>query len=119
MSAIDKEKIFEQLRNYHTDEFPAKMKNAEMETLRVKFNAVEDRVVGMILSLVNGKTEYIDSAKELEAFQAELKTISTTSAEQSNKDLFESKINKLTEIMVLARDSDFQLRKVRGKVIQV
>lgn len=119
MSAIDKEKVFEKLRNYHTDEFPAKMKNHEMEALKAKFSLVEDRIVGMILSLVNGKTEYVDSTAELETFQTNLQSIVTTKEDQANKTLFESKIAKLAEIMLLAKESGFQLRKVRGKVIQV
>jgi hypothetical protein len=119
MSAIDREKIFEKLRNYHTDEFPEKMKNPEVDALKVKFNAVEDRVVGMILSLVNGKAEYIDSTKELTDFQATLKSMPAIASDEANKNLFASKIEKLIEIMDMARESGFTLRKVRGKVIQV
>jgi hypothetical protein len=119
MSAIDKEKIYEKLRSYHTDKFPAKMNNQEVETLKDKFSLVEDRIVGMILSLVNGKTEYVDSTKELATFQDALKSMPTSGGDEANKSLFASKIDKLVEIMTMAKDSDFQLRKVRGKVIHV
>jgi hypothetical protein len=119
MSAIDKEKIFEKLRTYHTDKFPAKINNAEVDDLKNKFNVAEDRIIGMVLSLVNGKAEYVDSAKELGIFQSTLKSIRTSDTDEANKVLFESKIDKLIEIMNMAKNSDFRLRRGIGKIIRV
>lgn len=119
MSAMDKEKIFEKLRSYHTDEFPAKIKNSQVEDLKLKFNDVEDRIVSMILSTVSGKAEYIDSTKELDSFQSNLNSIVTTGVDETQKVMFVSKINKLSEIMIMVKDSDFRLHRSAGKVIQV
>jgi hypothetical protein len=119
MSAIDKEMIFEKLRSYHTDKFPAKIKNPQVEDLLNKYNLVEDRIVGMILSLVSGKAEYVDSSKELENFQTSLQAIPTSGVDEENSSFFASKIDRLAEIMTLAKNSDFRLRKGVGKIIQV
>ena len=114
MSAIYKEKIFEELRNYHTRRLPAKIENPQVDDLRTKFNLVEDRIVGMILSLVNGKTEFVDSTKELNTFETALNSMPANSEDEANKNIFVSKIKSLGEIMIMARESDFKLRKVRG-----
>lgn len=117
MSAINKEKIFEELRNYHTHRFPVKIKNAEVETLRVEFGEIEDRIVGMILSLVNGKAEFLDATKELNNFQDKLKrNLPADSGDDANRNLFATKITELTAVMAMAKDSGFKLRPIRGAV---
>jgi len=115
MSAINKEKIFEELRNYHTHRFPAKIKNLEVETLRVEFGEIEDRIVGMILSLVNGKAEFIDGNKDLVNFQDKLRrNLPHDSTDDTARNLFATKISQLIAVMTLAKDSGFKLRPVRG-----
>jgi hypothetical protein len=114
MSAIDKEKIFDELRNYHTHRFPVKIKNLELDNLRAEFVEMEDRIVGMILSLVNGKAEFMDATKELEAFQKKLETIGQTGhMDETSRNLFAAKIGKLEDLMVFAKKSDFKLKRIR------
>ncbi|HEX3095523.1 MAG TPA: hypothetical protein VHQ20_00200, partial [Patescibacteria group bacterium] len=60
MSAIDKERIFVELRKYHTDQFPDKLANEDMQALRAEFQIIEDDIVTMLLSLVNGKLGFVD-----------------------------------------------------------
>ena len=110
MSAIDKEKVFDELRNYHTQRFPEKIKNPELDSLRREFIEMEDRVVSMILSLVNGKAEFIDPSKELASFQKRLEPISTDAA---TKNIFSEKILKLEGLMAFAKNSDFKLKRIR------
>ena len=114
MSALAKEKIFEGLRNYHTHKFPA-IKNLEVNNLKSEFILMEDSIIGMILSLVSGKAEFVDSAKELNTFQEKLKTtIPVDSADEKSRSLFVSKISQLGEMMSLAKASNFQLKRVRA-----
>lgn len=114
MSALAKEKIFEELRNYHTHQFPA-IKSPEMNNLRTEFAAMEDRIVGMILSTISGRAEFIDSAKELDTFQDKLKrTMPADGGDETSRNLFASKISQLSEMMALAKESGFKLRPVKA-----
>jgi len=114
MNALNKEKIFEELRNYHTQQFPAKIKNPVMDNLRNEFAVMEDRIVGMILSLVSGKSEFVDSTNELNSFQAKVKTSTPENEEHANKNIFAAKISKLAELVSFAKESGFKLKTVRG-----
>ena len=114
MSALDKEKIFEELRNYHTDKFPANIKNLELNNLRIEFAEMEDRIVSMILSLVAGKAEFVDSSKDLLSFQKKFEmTAIADKSDQASRNLFVSKIGKLEELLEFAKKSDFKLRRVK------
>src|SRR3989338_7140570 len=114
MSALDKEKIFEELRNYHTDKFPANIKNLELNNLRIEFAEMEDRIVSMILSLVAGKAEFVDSSKDLLSFQKKFEMTATADKrDQASRNLFVSKIGKLEELLEFAKKSDFKLRRVK------
>lgn len=114
MSALAKEKIFEELRNYHTHQFPA-IKSPEMNNLRTEFGAMEDRIVGMILSTISGRAEFIDFAKELDTFQDKLKRTMPADGnnDETSRNLFASKISQLSEMMALAKESGFKLRPVK------
>ncbi len=114
MNANNKEAVFEELRNYHTERFPEKIEDSQLHDLRIKFGELEDQIIGMILSLVNGKTEFVDSSEDLNSFQDRLNTISR--GEKQNdpvENIFASKISKLLEILDLTKKFDFQLRPAR------
>ena len=101
MNPVNKEKIFEELRNYHVQQFPDKFKNPIVSDLRVEFGDLEDKIVGMILSLVNGKAEFLDSTADLNSFQDKLtRTLPEDGANDANRNLFTSKISLLTDLMV-------------------
>jgi hypothetical protein len=111
MSAIDKEKIFVELRQYHTDAFPDKLSTKEMDSLREDFVELEDNIVTMLLNLVNGKVGYVDFQKELADFQKKVKVSKTTDpAETKNRVFFASKIEHLNQILDIARASIFRLK---------
>jgi hypothetical protein len=110
MSVIDKEKIYVELRNYHLEQFSDSV-NPRINKLRVEFGTIEDNIIGMILSLVNGKAEFVDAASELNAFQDKLRVV--VPDEDINKNLFMSKIQQLMDLLVLVKESNFKLRTVR------
>jgi hypothetical protein len=112
MSALDKEKIFEELRNYHTQKFTT-IKNPELNDLRTEFVEMEDRIVGMILSLVNGKAEFSDATKELVKFQKKLERTAPAKSDEASRNLFVAKIGKLENLLAFAKKSDFKLKKIR------
>jgi hypothetical protein len=110
MSAINQEKIYEELRNYHTNQFPD-TKNSEVENLRTEFGVIEDKIIGMLLSLMSGKTEFVDITKELNIFKE--KIANHLPDVDNSKQIFISKISKLFEIMAQAKESNFQMKKTR------
>ncbi len=112
--ALDKEKIYEVLRNYHTHHFPTKIKNATVNDLRLEFGQMEDKIIGMILSLANGKAEYVDSSKELANFEDKLNRNLPPNQEDATRNLFASKIVQLSDLLAMAKEAGFRLRPVRG-----
>ena len=113
MSVIDREKIYGELRNYHLEQFP-NITNPRVNNLRVEFGVIEDTIIGMILSLVNGKAEFIDTTNELNAFRDRLKIVMPAGLEEdANRNLFASKLERLGDLLVLAKESHFKLRTVR------
>lgn len=114
MSAMDKEKIFVELRKYHTEEFPEKLATEEMQALREEFLEIEDNIVTMLLSLVNGKLGFVDFEKELNDFGKKVKSTKTTDrSEDANREFFVSKITHLTELLLIAKNSIFKLKVPR------
>jgi hypothetical protein len=119
MSAIDKEKIFVELRQYHTDSFSDKLSTKEMEELRIEFAELEDNIVTMLLNLVNGKVGYVDYQKELAAFQKKVKVSKTTNPDETkNRIFFSTKIEHLNQILDLARAAIFRLKIPRVAKVQ-
>lgn len=120
MSAIDKEKIFVELRKYHTEEFPEKMVNENMQTLRDEFEVIEDNIVTMLLSLVNGKLGFVDFEKELADFSKKIKiSKSGDRAEDKERTFFLTKIEHLNELLMIAKNAIFKLKVPRvAKVVK-
>jgi hypothetical protein len=116
MSAIAKEKVFDELRKYHLDAFPKKLATERMDEMRAEFELTEDKVITMLLRLVNGKEVFADTTKELHEFQKKIEALPQASPDEvENQNLFKLKINGLLDILAFAKQSDFQLRKVRLK----
>lgn len=114
MSAIDKEKIFVELRKYHLSKFPAKLASQEMVNFRTEFGALEDKIISMILSLVNGKAGFIDASEELEVFKNKIKIRQAGDRlEDTDRNLFAAKIVQLQNVLAIAKGSTFKLRKTR------
>ncbi len=119
MSALAKEKIFVELREYHTHHFPTKVKNQVVSNLIAEFEILEDKFISMILSLASGKLEFVDTTEELNKFQERLdKTVPDNGSDGVSKDLFTSKINKLLEISNFAKATGFQLRRVKAPKVK-
>ena len=115
--ALDKEKIYDVLRVYHTHQFPVKIKDPVVDNLRNEFTQMEDQIISMILSLANGKAEFIDPSKELGNFQNKLqRNLPSDSDQDANRNLFTNKINELNNLLTMAKDAGFRLRPVRGAV---
>ncbi len=113
MTAINKEKVYDQLRSYHVDAFPEVMSTDFMTTLRAEFATIEDAFVSMILGLVNGKTLFVDFTDKLTAFQKRIDDNASDRAETKDREQFTRKNKMLNEIMISARDYNFQLHRVR------
>jgi hypothetical protein len=111
MSAMDKEKIFVELRKYHTDQFPDKLVNEDMQDLRKEFEVIEDNIVTMLLSLVNGKLGFVDFEAELNSFEKKVKIAKTGDRkEDSDRQFFLDKIAHLKELLTIAKASIFKLK---------
>ncbi len=120
MSALDKEKIFVELREYHTDAFSDKLSTPEMNELREEFAQVEDATVSMLLNLVNGKMAYSDMTGELSSFKNKVKiTKSTDAKEVKDRTFFASKIEHLEKILSMAKSAVFHLKVPRGSKVAV
>lgn len=114
MSAIDKEKIFVELRKYHTEQFPDKLSTTDMQELREEFQIIEDDIVTMLLSLVNGKFAFVDFEKELENFQKKVKIVKIGNRkEDEDRTFFLAKITHLHELLLIAKSSIFKLKVPR------
>lgn len=114
MSAIDKEKIFVELRKYHTEQFPDKLASENMQTLRDEFLIIEDNIVTMLLSLVNGKLGFVDFEPELASFQKKVKVTKVSDRkEDDNRNFFLAKIAHLNELLLIAKGAIFKLKVPR------
>lgn len=115
MSAMNKEKIFEELRNYHLQQFPTTVTDVQVNELRTEFATIEDKVIGMLLRLVDGKEEFVDTTGELNSFQEKInRHMPQNGEDDESKNLFATKISQLLGILALAKESGFKLRPVRG-----
>ncbi|MDQ3018929.1 MAG: hypothetical protein M3Q64_03600 [bacterium] len=111
MSAGEKEKILIELREYHVEEF-SDFSTSEMKDLLIEFRKIEDSIINMLLSLVNGKSEFVDFSSELDKFEANLNGIpETTEEEKAGKNLFKSKIVRLRNFLAIGSTGTFTLRK--------
>lgn len=114
MSAIDKEKIFVELRKYHTDAFSDKLSTADMDELREEFAEVEDATVSMLLNLVNGKQGFVDLSQDLISFKDKVKIVKGgNKAEDEDRNFFIAKIDHLESILNIAKQAVFRLKVPR------
>jgi chromosome segregation ATPase len=113
MSSIEKEKIFIELREYHTFQFPEHLASEQLADLRAEFEVLEDKIVNMILSLVNGKQEYVELKDELEEFKARIASADKVANDDTDRTFFLEKIDKLVGILAVAKESTFKLKPPR------
>lgn len=112
MSAKEKESIFVELRQYHLEEFPEVFSSPRMTALHDEYALIEDDAITMLLSLVNGKAEYVDYLENVKGFLVKVKALdSTDQAEKAEQKLFAQKAQLLNNILTLASKGDFPLRK--------
>jgi hypothetical protein len=110
MTAVEKEQIFIRLRKYHTEEFPQTYDTDGKTGLLEDFRELEDQIIGTVLGMVNGKAEYIDYSKELETFSGKIEN-EFTDSDNSQKKFFETKIKDLGEVMQIASETKFALKR--------
>jgi hypothetical protein len=114
MSAIQKEQIYVELRQYHENHFPETFSNSELNDLLKEYRNLEDEVIAMLLGLVNGKSEYMDLSNLPEKFMAKLDSVETSLPEESDeKEHFLAKVKSLQDILSLAEKATFKIRPVR------
>ncbi len=112
MSAAKKEQIYVELRQYHLNEFPDFYTDTAINDLLKEYRILEDQAVSMLLGLVNGKSEYTDLTKEFKDFESKIILIKDKAQEQDIA-LFQSKLNNLEQIILLAKSASFVMRPVR------
>ncbi len=114
MSAMDKEKIFVELRQYHTDVFPDKFSTPDMKELHDEFADIEDETVSMLLNLVNGKLAFVDLSEGLSNFKEKVKILKTTDKKEiEDRSFFVTKIEQLEKILNMAQSATFHLKVPR------
>lgn len=116
---MDKEKIFVELREYHTKAFPEKLSTPKMDELREEFTEIEDSNISMLLNLVNGKSVFEDLSSNIDAFKEKIKiNKSTDKAEEADRKFFAEKIDLLNGIIAMGRTAVFRLKVPRvAKVV--
>lgn len=115
MTAIQKEQIFVELRKYHLDEFPSTFANDDMKALHDEFLEIEDTVITMLLGLVNGKTEYADLSPDVKKFTDKVAaTPAVEKNEVTNKALFLSKAEQISQILKMASLGSFMIKAPRA-----
>ena len=115
MGAIQKEKIYIELRKYHLEEFPANMSTENMGKKLKEFRDIEDNIINMLLGLVNGKTVFTDFSNELKSFRKKVKVTPTSDRlEDADRNMFNSKAERLSEIMQIAEEIGFELKTRKG-----
>ncbi len=115
MSASEKENIYVELRQYHLEQFPDQMVNSNMESLRKSFLEFEDKIVTMLVGLVNGKVAYEDLSEELKAFGNKVKILpSGDRAEDNDRNFFKTKIEHLEKMLSLGELANFKLKIPRA-----
>ena len=119
MSAYEKEAIFTQLRQYHANEFPVSLSSAPMNTLRDEFAEFEDKIVSMLLGLVNQKLEFVDLSEELEAFQKKANTaFKKNAAPVTETEFFNAKIEQLRLVLEIAKKATFIVKPPRRVAVK-
>ena len=89
MNANNKEKVFEKLRSYHLEQFPDKIQGENLNNFRIALGTLEDNIITMILSLIDGRTKFTDFTPELNSFQEKFtRTTTGDSHDDAIKNLF-------------------------------
>ena len=102
-----REKLLEMMRNYHSKSFPETFASKELSDLRENFERIEDQIVNMILRFIYGKAAFVDSSSDLTYFVDQ----SNKLAPGDLKDLYVLKISQMNELLQLAKDQDFKMRR--------
>lgn len=114
MSAAQKEQIYVELRKYHLDEFPESFSNASMNELLAEYRILEDEVITMLLSLVNGKSEYSDLSRSLKNFSDKATILPEgDKTEAKHRKHFADKTEQLGRILQIAKQASFKVRPPR------
>ncbi len=114
MSAIQKEQIYVELREYHLDELPETLSNSDMNDLLKEYRVIEDEIISMLLGLVNGKTEFADMTGPLQTFKSKVQPfIGGDKTEDKDREHLLSKITQLEHILNLAAKASFTIRPPR------
>ena len=113
MSTLNKEKILIGLRAYHTNAFPSEFPNNEAARLKIEIETLEDAITSMLLKLINGKAEFMDSSDALNAFREKVIKQLAGSENVDYKNILLPKINQLSDLLAIAKESVFKLKPVK------
>lgn len=112
MSSDARNQLYTNLRAYHESVFSGASGDSAFDALLKELEVVQDATINMILSFINGKAGFSDSTDVLNKLAAKAKSyLPTTPRQKDDKALFESKLDQLKEMLVLASKATFKLRK--------
>jgi|GEM_PF-3577516 len=115
MSSDVRNQLYISLRAYHESLFSPKPSNAQFDQLRKDLELIQDQIINMILSFVNGKAVFLDNSPDLDTLQARVKASPAQSEpEKKDKEMLTSKIGLLMDMLALASKATFKLRKPRA-----
>ncbi len=116
MSALAKEVIFEELRQYHQVTSPSESDSGRWVEIKKEFSETEDTLITMLIRLVNGKESFVESKDALTDLQDRVTATPTVNEiEQASQAFYVTKVSKLQNILSIARQTNFPLRKLRIK----
>jgi hypothetical protein len=104
---MGREKLFNLMREYHSNRFPESFPTKELTELRANFGRIEDQVVSMAMGFTYGRGEFVDSTHELTYF----KNQSAKLASSDLKNIYQTKIEQITDLLNLVKSQSVQSQK--------
>lgn len=102
----NRDNLFALLRAYHTETVLLKPSNTEFRGTIKDLSTLEDKIIGMVLGMANGKGEFIDFSQELKEFSEKNQAQpSAIKKEQNQKNMIAKKVEQLQTIVDLAKKS--------------
>jgi hypothetical protein len=104
---MGREKLFNLMREYHSNKFPDTFPTKELTELRANFGRIEDQVISMTMGFTYGKGDFVDSTHELTYFKDQ----SAKLAPGDLKNMYQAKIEQIAALLDLVKSQDAQVRK--------
>ncbi len=102
----NRDSLFALLRSYHTETLLLKPTNTEIHIIIKELSGLEDKIIGMVLGMANGKGEFIDFSQDIiNLLEKNEEQSSAVKKEQKQKNIIAEKVHQLQTIVELAKKS--------------